>query len=405
MMIRHSYSTLSPLLLLILALSSGLSVANIYFAQPLLDSISGEFNIPLSSVGFVVTATQIFYAAGLVLLVPVGDIVNRRKLIVIQMLLSAGALLAVGLSPTSLILFAGIGIVGLLAVAAQTMVAAAAALSRPSERGKTVGVVTGGIVIGILLARTVAGLLNDWLGWRSVYLFSSVLTLMAAIALFILLPKENATRARIGYGGMIISLFLLYKELPVLRIRALLAMFLFMAFSTLWTAMVLPLSSSPLSLSHTAIGAFGLAGAAGAFAAAYAGRLSDRGWSGKVTGYALGLLLLAWLPISLVYHSILFLIIGVVLLDLAVQAVHVTNQSLIYKARPEAQSRLTAAYMIFYSIGSAAGSIFSTQMYAWFGWEGVCWLGGAVSGLALLTWLYEQLSKEVSQPSSTFTSS
>ncbi len=404
-MIRHSYSTLSPLLLLILALSSGLSVANIYFAQPLLDSISGEFNIPLSSVGFVVTATQIFYAAGLVLLVPVGDIVNRRKLIVIQMLLSAGALLAVGLSPTSLILFAGIGIVGLLAVAAQTMVAAATALSRPSERGKTVGVVTGGIVIGILLARTVAGLLNDWLGWRSVYLFSSMLTLMAAIALFILLPKENTTRARIGYGGMIKSLFLLYKELPVLRIRALLAMFIFMAFSTLWTAMVLPLSSSPLSLSHTAIGAFGLGGAAGAFAAAYAGRLSDRGWSGKVTGYALGLLLLAWLPISLMYHSILFLIIGVVLLDLAVQAVHVTNQSLIYKARPEAQSRLTAAYMIFYSIGSAAGSILSTQMYAWFGWEGVCWLGGIVSGLAMLTWLYEQLSKEVPQPSSTFTSS
>jgi predicted MFS family arabinose efflux permease len=405
MMIRHSYSTLSPPLLLILALSSGLSVANIYFAQPLLDSISGEFNIPLSSVGFVVTATQIFYAAGLVMLVPVGDIVNRRNLIVIQMLLSAGALLAVGLSPTSLILFAGIGIVGLLAVAAQTMVAAAAALSRPSERGKTVGVVTGGIVIGILLARTVAGLLNDWLGWRSVYLFSSMTTLMAAIALFILLPKENTTRAKIGYGGMIISLFLLYKELPVLRIRALLAMFLFMAFSTLWTAMVLPLSSPPLSLSHTAIGAFGLAGAAGAFAAAYAGRLSDRGWSGKVTGYALGLLLLAWLPISLVYHSILFLIIGVVLLDLAVQAVHVTNQSLIYKARPEAQSRLTAAYMIFYSIGSAVGSILSTQMYAWFGWEGVCWLGGAVSGLALLIWLYEQLSKEVPQPSSTFTSS
>jgi predicted MFS family arabinose efflux permease len=405
MMTRHSYSTLSPLLLLILALSSGLSVANIYFAQPLLDSISGEFNIPLSSVGFVVTATQIFYAAGLVMLVPVGDIVNRRKLIVIQMLLSAGALLAVGLSPTSLILFAGIGIVGLLAVAAQTMVAAAAALSRPSERGKTVGVVTGGIVIGILLARTVAGLLNDWLGWRSVYLFSSMLTIMAAIALFILLPKENTTRAKIGYGGMIISLFLLYKELPVLRIRALLAMFLFMAFSTLWTAMVLPLSSPPLSLSHTAIGAFGLAGAAGAFAAAYAGRLSDRGWSGKVTGYALGLLLLAWLPISLVYHSILFLIIGVILLDLAVQAVHVTNQSLIYKARPEAQSRLTAAYMIFYSIGSAVGSILSTQMYAWFGWEGVCWLGGAVSGLALLTWLYEQLSKEVPRPSSTFTSS
>lgn len=383
--------TLSPLLVLLLAVSSGLSVANIYFAQPLLDSISSEFDIHHSSVGFVVTATQLFYAAGLVLLVPIGDLVNRRKLIAIQMLLSAGALLAVGAAPSSLVLFAGIGMVGLLAVVAQTMVAAAAALSHPAERGRTVGLVTSGIVIGILLARTVAGIFNDWLGWRSVYLFSSMLTFIAAIVLFLLLPKENVARIKSGYGGMVVSLFRLYRELPVLRIRSLLALLIFMAFSTLWTAMVLPLSSPPLSLSYTAVGAFGLAGAAGAIAAAYAGRLSDRGWSRKVTGFSLGILLIAWLPIGLVYHSIVFLVIGVILLDLAVQAVHVTNQSLIYKARPEAQSRLTAAYMIFYSIGSAVGSISSTQMYAWFGWGGVCWLGGVASGLALLVWLYEGL--------------
>jgi predicted MFS family arabinose efflux permease len=276
--------------------------------------------------------------------------------------------------------------VGLLAVAAQTMVAAAAAFSAPSARGRAVGAVTSGIVIGILLARTIAGALNDWLGWRSVYLFSAGLTAAGSAALFLLLPKQESNRSKLRYGEILLSVFQLYRDLPVLRIRSVLGMLIFAAFSMLWTALVLPLSRSPFSLSHTAIGAFGLAGAAGALAAAYAGKLADRGHARSTTGLSLTLLLVAWLSIGLLEHSLGYLIAGVVLLDLAVQAVHVTNQSLIYEARPEAQSRLTAAYMIFYSLGSGIGSVSSTRMYAWSGWAGVCWLGAAVSGCALLVW-------------------
>ncbi|WP_258166506.1 MFS transporter [Paenibacillus sp. PCH8] len=382
--------TMSRLTALLFAVCSGLAVANIYYAQPLLDSIAQEFGLAPSSIGIVVTVTQICYALGLFLLVPLGDLLNPRKLIIIQMLFSVVALVLVGTSRSSSLLFTGMAIVGLLAVITQTLVAFAAHLADPSERGRIVGQVTSGIVIGILLARTIAGTLNDWLGWRSVYLFSASLTLLGILALFVVLPRQQPQQLKQSYVQLLGSVLQLYRELPVLRVRGVLAMLIFTAFSILWTSMVLPLSAPPLSLSHTVIGAFGLAGAAGALAAARAGKLADRGLGQKTTGISLVILLLSWLPIGYVHQSLWFLILGVILLDLAVQAVHVTNQSLIYEVRPEAQSRLTAAYMIFYSIGSAIGSIASTQVYAWAGWTGVCWLGASVSAAALLFWMIDR---------------
>ncbi|WP_340390293.1 MFS transporter [Paenibacillus sp. FSL E2-0151] len=381
---------MSRLVALLFAVCSGLAVANIYYAQPLLDSIAQEFSLSPSSIGIVITVTQICYALGLFLLVPLGDLLNRRKLIIIQMLLSVLALVLVGTAQSSSLLFTGMAVVGLLAVITQTLVAFAAHLAAPSERGRIVGLVTSGIVIGILLARTVAGTLNDWLGWRSVYLFSASLTLLGIVALYLVLPKQQSPQVKQSYTQLLGSVLQLYRELRVLRVRGVLAMLIFTAFSILWTSMVLPLSSPPLSLSHTVIGAFGLAGAAGALAAARAGKLADRGLGQKTTGVALVILLLSWLPIGYVHHSLWFLILGVILLDLAVQAVHVTNQSLIYEVRPEAQSRLTAAYMIFYSIGSATGSIVSTQVYAWAGWTAVCWLGAGVSAAALVFWMIDR---------------
>ncbi|WP_235200742.1 MFS transporter [Paenibacillus sp. FSL H7-689] len=381
---------MSRLVALLFAVCSGLAVANIYYAQPLLDSIAQEFSLSPSSIGIVITVTQICYALGLFLLVPLGDLLNRRKLIIIQMLLSVLALVLVGTAQSSSLLFAGMAVVGLLAVITQTLVAFAAHLAAPSERGRIVGLVTSGIVIGILLARTVAGTLNDWLGWRSVYLFSASLTLLGIVALFFVLPRQQSTQVKQSYTQLLGSVLQLYRELRVLRVRGVLAMLIFTAFSILWTSIVLPLSSPPLSLSHTVIGAFGLAGAAGALAAARAGKLADRGLGQKTTGISLVILLLSWLPIGYVHHSLWFLILGVILLDLAVQAIHVTNQSLIYEVRPEAQSRLTAAYMIFYSIGSATGSIVSTQVYAWAGWTAICWLGAGVSAAALIFWMIDR---------------
>ncbi|WP_010495320.1 MFS transporter [Paenibacillus elgii] len=381
-----SASAMSRSVALLFAVACGLAVANVYYAQPLLDAMASELGIDRAAVGIVITVTQIFYALGLLMLVPLGDLVNRRKLIVGQMLLSVLAVIAVGTASTAAVLLAGMGAVGLLAVVTQALVAYASTLAAPVERGRIVGLVTSGVVIGILLARTVAGTLTDLAGWRSVYFVSAGLTVLMAGLLFRVLPREDHGKVPMRYPQLLRSVFALFVQEPVLRIRGILALLIFASFSVLWTSLVLPLSSPPLSLSHTAIGSFGLVGVAGALAAARAGRLADRSLGQRTTGIALTLLLVSWLPISMTESSLWALIAGVVLLDLAVQAVHVTNQSMIYNVRPEARSRLAGAYMIFYSIGSAVGSISSTLMYARAGWTGVCLLGAAISGLALLFW-------------------
>ncbi len=379
-------SSMPRYMTLLFAVVCGMSVANIYFAQPLLDHLSREFGIDYSTIGILITITQIFYAVGLLLLVPLGDLLNQRRLITGQMLLSVVALIIVGTASSSTVLFVGMASVGLLAVVTQTLVAFAATMAAPAERGRVVGMVTSGIVIGILLARSISGILTDLAGWRSVYLVSAALMLCMVCTLFRVLPNVEREVKALSYAQLLSSVFMLFVQERVLRIRAILALLIFTAFSILWTSVVLPLSAPPLSLSHTAIGAFGLAGIVGALAAARAGKLADQGHGQRTTGIALLLLLISWWFISFTEQSLLALVIGIVLLDLAVQAVHVTNQSIILTLRMEARSRLTAGYMVFYSIGSATGSIASTQIYSHYGWNGVCWLGASVSAAAFLFW-------------------
>jgi predicted MFS family arabinose efflux permease len=232
----------------------------------------------------------------------------------------------------------------------------------------------------------VSGALADLAGWRSVYLVSALLTLVMAGVLWRVLPRHAKPIDTPSYPQLLLSLFQLFREEPILRISAILALLIFACFNVLWTAMVLPLSAPPWSLSHTQVGLFGLAGAAGALAAGRAGHLADRGLGQWTTGIALTLMLLAWIPVALMGVSLWALIFGVVVLDFAMQAVHVTNQSLIFAVRPEARSRLAGGYMVFYSIGSATGAIASTMVYAWAGWLGVCCLGAGISAVALLFW-------------------
>lgn len=371
---------------LLFAIACGMSVANIYFAQPLLDELSYEFNLDYAVIGILITVTQIFYALGLLLLVPLGDLLNQRRLIIGQMAISVAALVIVGTASSGAMLFAGLALVGLLAVVTQTIVAFVATVAAPAERGRAVGMVTSGIVIGILLARTISGVLKDLAGWRSVYLVSAALMLFVVYALYKVLPNVERKVKTLSYSQLLKSVLVLFLQERLLRVRAVLAMLIFTAFSILWTPLVLPLSAPPLSLSHSAIGAFGLVGVVGALAAAKAGKLADRGYGQRTTGIALSLLLLSWLPISYTERSLFALVIGIILLDLAVQAVHVTNQSMIFALRPQARSRMVAGYMIFYSIGSAAGSIASTYIYAQYGWHGVCVLGASVSAVALIFW-------------------
>ncbi|WP_064117746.1 MFS transporter [Pseudomonas fluorescens] len=371
---------------LLFSVACGLAVGNVYYAQPLLDAMAEAFGMSPASIGIVITLTQIGYGIGLVLLVPLGDLLNRRRLIVSQTLLSAAALLMIALAPNSLWLLLGMTLTGLLAVVTQVLVAYAATLAEPAQRGRVVGVVTSGIVVGILLARTVAGGMADLAGWRAIYVLSAGLTLLMAVLLFRVLPKDEQAQPTTTYAALIASVFSLFREEPVLRQRAILALLTFASAMVLWTPMVLPLAAPPLSLSHSEIGLFGLAGAAGALAAARAGHLADRGLGQWVSGLSLVLMLGSWLPIALTQSSLWALLLGVITLDLGLQAVHVTSQSMIYSVRPQAQSRLTAGYMLFYSIGSALGSIASTAIYASAGWIGVCLLGAGINAVALVYW-------------------
>ncbi|RSN34027.1 MFS transporter [Amycolatopsis sp. WAC 01416] len=368
---------------LLFAVAAGTAVATIYFAQPLLVTMGADLGIAASTVGGIVTLTQDGYGLGLFLLVPLGDLLDRRRLVVGLLTLLAIAELVAATAANGVVLLAGMAAIGVLAVVTQLLVAFAASLAGPAERGRVVGLVTTGVVLGILLARTVSGTLADLAGWRAVYVVSAGVTVVIAIVLYRVLPATAPGNA-MNYGRLLRSTLSLFAEEPVFRTRGALALLIFAAFGTLWSSVALPLSDD--GLSHTAIGAFGLAGAAGALAAAPAGRLADRGRAQWTTGFALGLLLLSWVPLGFTRASLWALVAGAILLDLAVQAVHVSSQTLIYPLRPDAGSRLIGGYMIFYSVGSGVGAISSTAVYAVAGWTGVCLLGAGFSALALGVW-------------------
>jgi len=364
----------------LIAVAAGLAVANIYYAHPLLDGIGESLGLAPAATGVVVTATQVGYGVGLLAIVPLGDVLDRRRLIVTQLLLSAVALAMVGVARSPVMLLAGLTAVGLLAVVAQVLVAYAASLAPPHERGRVVGAVTSGIVAGIVFSRTFAGFVAELAGWRAVYLASAALTMALVAALVRGLPREERRNERIAYRRLLASTLALFRSSRALRVRGALALLTFAAFSALWASLALELGTS---LTHGQIGMLGLAGAAGALAAAGAGRLADRGRGRHTTTVALTLMLVAWIPLA--HPEPLFAFVaGLVLVEAALQAVHVTNQSIIYATDPESRSRLAGAYMVFYAIGSAAGAIASTVTYVWAGWTGVCALGAAISASALV---------------------
>ncbi|MER2042804.1 MAG: MFS transporter [Pantoea agglomerans] len=375
---------LSSRMIFLFSLTSALAVANVYSAQPLLESIAASLQVSPGTIGTVVTATQSGYALGLIFLVPLGDCVNRKKLVITQLLLSVLALIIAAVAPDLMTLLCAMLLVGLMAVVTQLMVAWAAMLASPEQRGQVVGSVTSGIVIGILLARFVSGMIADLAGWRAVYLTAACLLLLISLILAKVLPATAGQTQRTSYPHLLLSVFRLFLTEPQLRKRGILALLIFAAFSMLWSSMVLPLTA--LSLSHTQTGMFGLAGLAGALAASRAGAWADLGLGQRATGLALALLTFSWLPIAALQTSLLLLIFGVILLDFAVQTVHVINQSLIVAARPEAASRLVGTYMCFYSLGSALGAIAATQLYTHWGWQAVCYAGAAVSASAFLCW-------------------
>jgi len=386
-MMTHSTknSPLTPGLIMLMAIATGLAVASNYYPQPLLETIARAFDLSVNQAGFIVTVAQLGYACGLMFIVPLGDMFERRGLIVVMTVLSAAGLLITAMAPTLTIMLIGTALTGLFSVVAQILVPLAATLAEPERRGKVVGLIMSGLLLGILLARTVAGALATLGGWRTVYWVASALMLIMALVLWRRLPKHKQ-HTDLNYGQLLKSIFSLFFHTPVLRTRALIGLCSFANFSILWTSMAFLLAGPAYHYSEGVIGLFGLVGAAGALAATRAGQLADKGKAHLTTTVGLILLLLSWAAIAYGQYSVISLIVGIILLDLAAQGVHITNQSVIYKSMPEARNRLTAGYMTTYFIGGAIGSLVSASAFEWAGWYGVSAAGVVMSSLNLLVW-------------------
>lgn len=382
---KNSPPGLSPALIVLMSVATGLAVASNYYAQPLLDTIARAFSLSVNQAGFIVTAAQLGYAAGLLLLVPLGDMFERRKLIVFMTLLAAGGMLITATSQSLAMMILGTALTGLFSVVAQILVPLAATLAQPEKRGKVVGTIMSGLLLGILLARTVAGLLASLGGWRTVYWVASALMVIMAVALWRGLPTLKQDN-HLNYPQLLGSVFSLFIKDNLLRTRAMLGCLTFANFSILWTSMAFLLASPPFNFSEGIIGLFGLAGAAGALGARPAGGFADKGKAHLTTTAGLVLLLLSWIATAFGQFSVIALIIGILVLDLTVQGVHITNQTVIYRMMPEARNRLTAGYMTSYFIGGAAGSLISASAYQHAGWNGVCIAGATTALLNLVVW-------------------
>jgi predicted MFS family arabinose efflux permease len=373
-------------LVLLLATTCGAAAANLYYAQPLLHTLSGALGVSNSTAGLVITISQLGYVLGLALLLPLGDLRERRGLISTTLLLTAAGMVVAALAPSFAVFGAAIAVVGVTSVVAQVVVAMSSSLSADEERGRVVGTVMSGLLIGILLARTVSGLIAAAFGWRTVFWFAAAAMLALSVTLRRALPRVPPT-ADLSYRGLLRSVLALIREEPVLRQRMLIGALDFGCFSTLWTALAFLLSGAPYHYGNAVIGLFGLVGVVGAGAASLAGRLADRGRGGWTTTATALVMLASWAVLALGKTSLAALIVGIAVLDLGVQGLHISNQSAIYALRPEARSRLTTAYMVAYFLGGALASALAASLYASGGWAAVCALGGGTALLALVVWL------------------
>lgn len=378
----------SRALVVLLAVACGAAVANLYYAQPLLDTISADLGASPSTTGLVLVATQLGYAVGLVLLVPLGDLLDRRRLVttvlVVTTLALAGAAAAPGISTLAVALAA----VGVTSVVAQVLVPFAATLASDDERGRVVGTVMSGLLLGVLLARTLAGALAAVGGWRSVFVVAAGLMVVLAVVLRVRLPRVPPA-SDLRYGAALRSILTLFRTYPVLRRRVAYGCVGFAAFSVFWTAVAFLLAGPPYGYGEAAIGLLGLAGVAGALCAQVSGRIADRGWTRWGTGAWLVTLTASFALLYLGGTSLVLLVLGVVVLDAGVQGNQVLNQSVIYSLDDEARSRLTTAYLTTTFVGGALGSGLSAVLYARAGWGGVCLAGAVIGGAGVLLWATE----------------
>ncbi|MFI8709424.1 MFS transporter [Bacillus sp. NPDC077411] len=380
-------------LTILLATACGIIVANLYYAQPLVGLISSAIGLSTSSAGLIVTLTQIGYVVGLLFLVPLGDIVENRKLVVISLLLSAVALTAIVFVKHGILFLVASFFIGLGSVAAQVLVPFASYLASESTRGRVVGNVMSGLLLGIMLSRPISSLVADIWGWNAIFALSAAVIVLLAIILLKVLPTRRPM-ANTNYTALLGSMWQLLRTTPILRRRAIYHACVFGTFSLFWTTVPLLLSSPTFHFSQKAIALYALVGIAGAIAAPVGGRLADRGWTRIATGIALAVVIASLLlPLMIRSNSpvgIAVLVVAAILLDMGVSANLVLSQRLIFSLKPEIRSRLNGLFMAIFFLGGAIGSSIGGWAYASGGWSAALWMGIAFPVIALLYFATEK---------------
>lgn len=381
-------TTLSRPLIFLMALATGVIVANLYYLQPLLHQVRGDFGIGTPATSSLLTIVQIGYAVGLAFVVPLGDLLARRRLIVAIFVVAAAAMLLASLV-RSFALFAVLtALIGLSSVGGQVMIPFAADLADEGQRGRVIARLMSGLLMGILLSRTLAGIVSEAVGWRGVYVSAAILLVIMAFVLRQVLPLEQR-RERVTYLRLVTGSFALLRTFPELRRRAWLGATCFAGFSVLWSTFAFQLSAAPFRYSTGVIGLFSLVGIAGVLAANAAGHQADRDRSHRSTVVAASLFTVSFAVLLLGHRNIWILGLGTILLDAGVQGMQITNQSIIYALAPEMRSRINSIYMVCFFVGASLGSLAAGFTYSHDGWTGTCILGlmiGAVTTVPALVW-------------------
>ncbi|KPV57815.1 MFS transporter [Paenibacillus sp. A3] len=382
-------------LTILLATACGIIVANLYYAQPLIGLISSSIGLSESSAGFIVTLTQIGYVIGLLFVVPLGDIVENRRLVVVSLLLTAIALAAAAMAKQPLLFLGASLFIGLGSVAAQVLVPFASYLATETTRGRVVGNIMSGLLLGIMLSRPLSSLVADFLSWHAIFALSAIAVVILAIVLSKVLPARRPT-TNTHYAALLGSMWHLLRTTPILRRRAAYHACVFATFSLFWTTVPLLLSSPVFHFSQKAIALFALAGVAGAVASPIAGRLADRGWTRPGTWIALATVIISvLLPLLIQTGSpvgIAVLVISAILLDAGVSANLVLGQRAIFSLGPEIRSRLNGLFMAIFFFGGAIGSSIGGWAYASGGWSMALWIGIAFPVAAMLYFATEKKS-------------
>lgn len=369
-------------LLWTLAIAAGISVANIYYNQPLLSMISHDLGISEFKANLIAMITQVGYAIGLLFIIPLGDMFQRKRIILVSFSILILSLLTIGLSPNIYIILPASFLTGMCSVMPQIFVPIASQFSKPEMKGRNVGIVISGLLTGILASRVISGLIGEYLGWRAMFFIAAILMLICSAVVIKVLPNITPT-FKGKYIDLMKSLLLLIKEYPKLRIYSIRAALAFGSFLAMWSCLAFKMELPPFYAGSNIVGLLGLCGVAGALSASFVGKYVKQVGVKRFNNIGCALILFAWLLFYSGGNTYIGLIAGIIIIDIGMQCIQLSNQTSIFELSPKAANRINTIFMTTYFIGGSLGTFLAGTFWHWFGWQGVIGVGICLTAISL----------------------